>query len=264
MKRFPLWVSVLGVLILGGGVLYPIKKDTQIILDEIAKLNETMNLLDRKVTSLTVDVATLYKRVEVMEAKISAIAKNEADFAESRESLLLSLQVFKEELTEIKDRLKRLAERPGERALSQPENSPDSGQTSAANLETAVSQDPSSVYYTAYSDYIKENYRLAIEGFKQYLRLFPDSGLADNSLYWIGECYYAQKKYAEAVNTFNELISKYRDGDKVPATMLKKSYALLEMGKQSEGNMILKDLISRFPLSEEASLARQRIKENSE
>jgi TolA-binding protein len=83
-------------------------------------------------------------------------------------------------------------------------------------------------------------------------------------LYWIGECYYAKKKYQDAINTFNELLNKYKDGDKAPAAILKKGYALLEMGRQSEGIAILKELISRFPLSEESSLAQQKIKEFSE
>ena len=76
--------------------------------------------------------------------------------------------------------------------------------------------------------------------------------------------HYAKKKYQDAINTFNELLAKYKDGDKVPAAILKKGYALLEMGRQSEGIAILKELISRFPLSEEASLAQQKIKEFSE
>ena len=83
-------------------------------------------------------------------------------------------------------------------------------------------------------------------------------------MYWIGECYYAKKKYQDAINTFNELLNKYKDGDKAPAAILKKGYALLEMGRQSEGIAILKELISRFPLSEESSLAGQKIKEFSE
>ena len=54
-------------------------------------------------------------------------------------------------------------------------------------------------------------------------------------MYWIGECYYAQKKYPDAISTFNELIAKYKDGDKVPAAMLKKGYALVETGKAKRG-----------------------------
>jgi tol-pal system protein YbgF len=93
------------------------------------------------------------------------------------------------------------------------------------------------------------------------LQLFPQNQLADNSLYWIGECYYSQKKYQEAVSTFTQLINNYSDGDKIPDAILKKGYALIEMGKQSDGVDVLKELISRFPLSEEASLAQQKIKD---
>ena len=85
--------------------------------------------------------------------------------------------------------------------------------------------------------------------------------MADNSLYWIGECYYSQKKYQEAVNTFNRLRTQYSDGDKVPDAIWKEGFALIEMGDQTGGINALKELISKFPLSEEASLAQQKIKE---
>jgi TolA-binding protein len=57
------------------------------------------------------------------------------------------------------------------------------------------------------------------------------------------------------------LIGNYSDGDKIPDAILKKGFALIEMGNQSEGISVLKELISRFPLSEEASLAQQKIRE---
>jgi tol-pal system protein YbgF len=102
---------------------------------------------------------------------------------------------------------------------------------------------------------------LAIEGFRQFIQLYPQNGLADNALYWIGECYYSQKMYREAVSTFSQLVTNYADGDKIPDAILKKGYSLIEMGEQSDGITVLKELISRFPLSEEASLAQQKIKE---
>jgi TolA-binding protein len=70
--------------------------------------------------------------------------------------------------------------------------------------------------------------------------------------------------YQEAANTFDRLIMRYSDGDKIPAAMLKKGFALIEMGKQGEGTRVLKELISKFPLSEEASLAQQKIREIQE
>ncbi len=255
----PWFVPALVVLLLVG-LIQPVqaaKKDTQVLLDEIQKLAVA-------VEELNAMVGELLKKSNISDEKISAIARNQADLAQSRESFALSMQFFKEELNGLKDALNKLNDRitniPAAAAVPA---EPGAGEPAPFG-EASLSQDPSSIYYAAYSDYIKENFDLAIEGFRQFIRSFPDSGLADNSLYWIGECHYAKKKYPEAITTFNELLAKYKDGDKVPAATLKKGYALIEMGRQSEGLSILKELISRFPLSEEASLAQQKIKEFSD
>ena len=236
------------------------KKDTQVLLEEVQRLAAA-------VEQLTVQVAELAKRSAIADEKLGAVARNQADLAQGRENFTLGMQFFKEELNGLKDAVARLNDRLLAMPMAPPpgEAQPPAGALPGGAAEPAVvAQDPSTVYYAAYSDYIKENFDLAIEGFRQFIRSFPDSGLADNSLYWIGECYYAKKKFPDAVTTFNELLAKYKDGDKVPAATLKKGYALVELGRQAEGIAILKELISRFPLSEEASLAGQKIKEFSE
>ena len=82
--------------------------------------------------------------------------------------------------------------------------SSENGTTSPPPNNT-LTQTPKNTYYIAYSDYLKKNYDLAIEGFFQFLKQFPNNNLADNSLYWIGECYYSQKKYPDAVRVFTKL-----------------------------------------------------------
>jgi tol-pal system protein YbgF len=265
MKRTVISVGL--ALLLSALPLSAVKKDTKLILDEIQKLADTVNALDNKINVMATEIAGMAKKSDISEERIGAISRNQADMTQGRENLLLSMQFFKEELNDIKNSLNKLNDRvmnipaaPGGSITGGAENTASNARTN----ETTLTQDPSSIYYAAYSDYIKENFDLAIEGFRQFIRSFPESGLADNSLYWIGECYYAKKKYQDAINTFNELLSKYKDGDKAPAAILKKGYALLEMGRQSEGLAMLKELISRFPLSEESSLAQQKIKEFSE
>ncbi len=241
------------------------KKDTQLILDEVQKMAAALD-------KLSTQVAELLRRSAIADDRISAVARNQADLAESKESFMLSMQFFKEELNGVKDSLNKLSDRLMSLPAVPAGASAAEGDPAAGGMpgEPALqpggmpAPDPSTVYYAAYSDYIKENFDLAIEGFRQFLRSFPDSGLADNSLYWIGECHYAKKKYQEAISTFNELLTRYKDGDKVPAAILKKGYALIELGRQGEGIAILKELISRFPLSEESSLAGQKIKEFSD
>ncbi|HLP48681.1 MAG TPA: tol-pal system protein YbgF [Candidatus Kapabacteria bacterium] len=240
--------------------LYPAKKD-KVLLDEIQNLATIVTSLEEKINTITDQTAFVYKKIEIIDEKVSAIAKNQADYNQDKENLQLSLQFIKEELNELKNSIGKI----NDRLTAMPVAAAPAGmENPGVTPEAGSAQSPESIYYTAYSDYIKKNYDLAIEGFKQFIRLYPNNGLADNSLYWIGECYYSQKKYQEAVATFKELKTNYSDGDKVPDAILKEGFALIEMGKQTEGNEVLKEVISKFPLSEEASLAQQKIKEVSE
>jgi tol-pal system protein YbgF len=251
------FIPALLALLLFSLPIQAVKKDTQLILDEIQILSES-------ITILSAQVAELLKKSGISDEKISAIARNQADLTQNKDNVMLSMQFLKEELNDLKNSLSKL----DDKIVNYPAGTTGTLPAGTANPvtpgETPMTQDPSSIYYAAYSDYIKENFDLAIEGFRQFIRSFPESGLADNSMYWIGECFYAKKKYQDAINTFNELLGKYKDGDKAAAAILKKGYALIEMGRQSEGIAILKELISRFPLSEEASLAGQKIKEFNE
>ena len=238
--------------------VHPIKKDTKLILDQITRLQEIVKTLEQKVTIISTEFSSMYKKVKIIEEKVSAISKSQADMGQNREKLLLSLQFVKEEINDLKNSLNKI----NDRLTSIPTGSLLAGDETKQNENSNVSiESPDSIYYTAYSDYIKKNYQLAINGFKQFIKYYPDNALADNSYYWIGECYYTQKMYQEAINTFTELITKYSDGDKIPDATLKKGFALIEMGKQSQGINILKELISKFPLSDEAKLAQQKIKE---
>ena len=123
---------------------------------------------------------------------------------------------------------------------------------------------PTEAYRMAYNDYLKGNYDLAVESFKLYRQQFPDSPLADNALYWIGECHFSQKKYEEAIDDFNEVVLAYPQGDKVPAAHLKKGMSYMELGKKEEALAAFKLLVSKYPLSEETRIAQDKIKELTE
>jgi tol-pal system protein YbgF len=123
---------------------------------------------------------------------------------------------------------------------------------------------PQEAYSMAYNDYLKGNYDLAIESFKLYRAQFPGSPLADNALYWIGECRYSQRKFEEAVDAFDELILAYPQGDKAAAAHLKKGLSFLELGKKPEALAALKILVAKYPLEEESKIAQDKIRELTE
>lgn len=123
---------------------------------------------------------------------------------------------------------------------------------------------PQEAYSMAYNDYLKGNYDLAIESFKLYRAQFPGSPLADNALYWIGECRYSQRKFEEAIDAFDELILTYPQGDKAAAAHLKKGLAFVELGKKPEALAALKILVTKYPLEEESKIAQEKIRELTE
>ncbi|MBI4551029.1 MAG: tol-pal system protein YbgF [Candidatus Latescibacteria bacterium] len=119
--------------------------------------------------------------------------------------------------------------------------------------------DPELLYNTASADYQRGNYDLALSVFSQFVQRFPDSELADNAQFWIGECYYAQKQYTQATEAYNTVLTKYPKGNKVAAALLKLGLAQVALQNVDAARASLKRVIDEFPQSDEAKLARMRL-----
>jgi len=99
----------------------------------------------------------------------------------------------------------------------------------------------------------------AAQGFKEFLRAFPASDLADNSQYWLGECYYDRKDFTQAVREFRRVIERYPNGNKVPDAMLKVGFSYLSLGSTEAGKQTLTQLQRSYPRHEAAVLAGARL-----
>lgn len=142
------------------------------------------------------------------------------------------------------------------------EIAPPAGGTPAGGtviVDSEPSDDPIEVYQSAYRDYQRGNYDLARQGFDDFVKVNPQSDLADNAMYWIGETYFAQKKHRDAIAMFDRVINEYSKSDKVPSALLKKGLAYIEMGEKAQGVVQLQYVIHEHPGSREATLARQRL-----
>ncbi len=150
--------------------------------------------------------------------------------------------------------------RPGEQA---PPRRQTEAKTEPAPVKPppAPTMSPQEAYSVAYNDYLKGNYELAVESFRLYRQQFPESPLADNALYWIGECRYSQGKFEEAVDAFDDLILTYPQGDKAAAAHLKKGFSFDRLGRRAEALAALKLLVAKYPLEEEARIAQDKIRE---
>lgn len=119
-------------------------------------------------------------------------------------------------------------------------------------------------YKEAYNAFREGRIGEAKEAFKGFLKAYPEGEYSDNAQYWLGESYFAEKDYENAILTFEDLIKKYPKSDKVPGAILKQGYAFYELGDNSTGKLLMERVIERFPKSEEAPLAKKRLKEEKE
>jgi tol-pal system protein YbgF len=144
--------------------------------------------------------------------------------------------------------------------------SPSMGSAAAAGAAAggaagaAGASTPEEVYRAAYEDYMRGNYDLAADGFREYRRRWPDTELSDNALYWIGECLDAQEQTDEALAIFSQVLEEYPASDKAAAAQLKKGLLYLEAGDKGQGVLNLQYVVYEHPGTREADLARERLR----
>ena len=118
---------------------------------------------------------------------------------------------------------------------------------------------PDQLYSLAYNDYIQGNYELAIQGFLDYLANYKDTELADNSQYYIGDCYFNQGKFKDAIEAFSQVTSLFPKGERAPAAFLKSGLAHLNLTENEAAIADFKNVIVKYPDSPEASIAGQQL-----
>ncbi len=121
--------------------------------------------------------------------------------------------------------------------------------------------DADRLYNTAYLDFTRGNYQVAIIGFRRFVKLFPSSETADNAQYWIGECFYSLGQLDSAGFEFQRVINEYPQGNKVPAALYKLGLVYQLQGKEGLAQKKFKEVVDKFPGTPEANLAQEKIKE---
>jgi tol-pal system protein YbgF len=220
--------------------------------EEVAKLN----------TSVAQQTTQLLKSNADMGVKLNEMTSKMEQLEAKLEDTNRRLSQLSQQIAETQGDLARM------RGGSSAGGSPPSGSALPPTTDTTVVRppsggqqpSPSELYDTAYSDYGKGRYALAIQGFQDYLKLYPSTDLSDDAQYWIGESHAAQKNYKEAVADFDRLLRQWPKSNKASAALLKKAYALLELGQKAEAVVQLQYVIHEYPASEEARLARARLK----
>lgn len=114
--------------------------------------------------------------------------------------------------------------------------------------------------YQAAFDLLKDGkYAEATSAFNQFLSTFPDSALADNAWYWLGESHYVTRQYGEALKSFRTVVDKYPASRKMPDALLKIGYCNYELKNWAEARAALNQVVQQYADTTAARLASQRL-----
>jgi tol-pal system protein YbgF len=144
---------------------------------------------------------------------------------------------------------------PGSTSPAQPNSLTGSKEELALAKEAPEVQDE---YKTGLRAFQAQQFDNAIQQFRSFQRKYPNSEMADDAQYWIGESYFDQRDYNRAILEFNDVL-KYRKGDRVPAALLRQAQAFLEIGDKTDARLILQKLLNDHPNSEQAQEAKARL-----
>lgn len=140
-------------------------------------------------------------------------------------------------------------------------NGASSSHISSPSLIEKFTQNERTAYQNAFNLLRAKEYGKAAREFSAFLRTFPNSSLADNSQYWLGECYYGERRFQEAIDEFERVFALYSASSKVPASLLKIGYSHLELKQPSMARAVFQQLVRTYPQSPEAIKAHGRLQD---
>jgi tol-pal system protein YbgF len=140
-----------------------------------------------------------------------------------------------------------------------------SGMTSAPTMGGSMGgsvggSSEQAVYSSAFDALKTSNYPAAIGGFQTFLSSYPNSDMADNAQYWLGEAYYVTRDYERAGAAFRAVGEKWPSSRKSADALVKLGFTQFELKQYAQARVTLTDVTQRFPDTDAARLAAERLK----
>ena len=239
--------------------------------DNVSKLNSTMSSLEKSVQDVQANSGA---RLDTMSTQVQGLSDN-------LEEIKSRLGKLNQQLVDLQNSVQNIDARisGGAPATSPSPGSPlpngagpsnYGGGSSPQPMISSVASSPAAsgpppsadtLYSNGLRDITSGKYDLARTEFQDYLRYYGDTDLASNAQFYLGEIAYSQHQYDLAVQEYDKVLSSYPKSFKLAPARLKKGMALLELGQKNPGVRELREVVKRYPGTEEERRARAKLKE---
>ena len=196
----------------------------------------------------TADFAELRDQIQQLRGQLESLKKEVArekddSYKEKIDNLLLKVN-FIENFLEISKK-----------------DSPTDVDASAQTKDPAGKQDKAAQYASAYQTFKNGNYPKAREAFQSFLAAYPAGEYSDNAQFWIGECFFFEKKYEKAILEYEKVTKKFPSSNKVPYALLKQGISFQNLGDKVSAKLLLQQVIKDYPNTSQARIARSKLQE---
>jgi len=223
-----------------------LQKDLDERVSQIERQLKSGALVDlaNNVEALKSDVARIRGQIEVLTYELEQSQKRQRDL-----------------YVDLDARMRKLEAAPGASADATPV---DAGAGAAGAGATAAAPVPSTAaeqraYDAALDQFKRGDFQGAITGFTAFVKTSPKSPLAPSAQYWIGNAHFARKDYKAAIASQRQLLLAWPDSPKIPDALLNVASAQSELGDNAAARRTLEELIGKFPQSDAAAKAKQRL-----
>ena len=219
--------------------------DNQILLPELMSAFKQAVKSKAQQDSITL---VILKRINTLSNKISTL-ENQSRYMDST-----ALEIFNK-LVLVENKIVTLANSYNEMAKLK------SGEPISSEPRYN-SAEYKKTYMESLGHFQNQNFREAIAGFEKLVSSDATNDLADNSQYWLAECFYSQKDFKRAIIEFEKVFT-YAGTDKDDDAQLKIGLSYQSIGNVNKAREEFQRLVDYFPGSEFYPKAKDALKQLS-
>ncbi len=217
-------------------------------LDSVIKLNTAIGSLQKTMQDVQANSGA---RLDSMSTQVQGLADN-------LEEVKSRLGRLNQQLADVQSTLQSLDAKVG---AGTPPPTPSGPASGPGGAPSGPPPSADVLYTNGLRDFNSGKYNLARQEFLDYLKYYPETNLASNAQFYIGEIYFAQKQYTEAVADYDKVLTNYPKSSKLAPARLKKGMALLELGQKASAMREFREVVRRHPGTEEERRARAKLRE---
>jgi tol-pal system protein YbgF len=226
--------------------------------DNVGKLSGTMNSLQKSVQDVQANSGA---RLDTMSTQVQGVSDNLEEIKSRMGKLNQQLVDLQNTVQSLDAKISGNAPATTGSASAPLPNGGGFAPSGGAPTGGGSAPSADTLYSNGLRDITSGKYDLARSEFQDYLKYYGDTDLASNAQFYLGEIAYSQRNYDQAVNEYDRVLTNYPKSFKLAPAHLKKGMALIEQGQKPAGVRELREVVKRYPGTEEERRARAKLKE---